>query len=153
MLIRLANDDLVEYPDELGALALANPRHGDVSDFSLEEVNLLLNIMLASIFDENISLEQNIEKAKRHCTMWGTPDAANLEKALALIKLYNANMALKDIGYSDMDFLLDAYGIQSSRPKDEGCIIDQEAHEVGKVLELGNSSKHQTNDVALGDKP
>jgi hypothetical protein len=145
MLIRLINGELIEYPDELGALALANPRHGDVADFSLDEVNLLLNMMLASIFDENITLEQNIEKAKKHCSAWGNPDAANLEKALALIKHYNANMALKDIGYSDMNFLLDAYGIQSSRLKDEGYIINQQAHEVGKVPELGASTKCQRN--------
>lgn len=153
MLIRLISLELIEYPDELGALVLADPTQGDVPDFSLEEVNLLVNGVLVMLFDENLTLEENIEQAREHCTMWGTPDAANLEKALAQIKHYNENMALKDIGYSDRDLVLDAYGIQRSHPRSTENVIDQEMHEVGTVPELGNSTKRLANEAAQTEKP
>ena len=113
MLIRLANDDLVEYPDELGALVLASPRYGDVPDFSLEELNCLISGALGILFDESLSLEQNIAEAKEHHSKWGNPSPANLEKAQALIKYYKENIALEDIGYSDRELLSAAYGIIS----------------------------------------
>lgn len=141
MLIRLVNEQLIECPDELGAFALADPSQGDVPDFSLDEVNLLLNIIVASLFDEGNSLEENIEHARKQLSIWGTPDPANMEKALAQIKHYNENMAVKDIGYSDRDLVHDALGIQRSN-KDDVYVIDQQAREVGNVLELGSGQPH-----------
>lgn len=153
MLIRLANDDLVEYPDELGALVLAEPIHGDVPDFSLEELNCVINCNLGMIFDDELTLEQNIDKAREFYSMWGQPDAANLEKALALVKQYTENIALKDIGYIDKELLNDFYGIQSNRPRSTENVIAQEMHEVGNVAELGDSTKLLANEPALATKP
>ncbi|MEN9868900.1 MAG: hypothetical protein RL748_4490 [Pseudomonadota bacterium] len=153
MLIRLIDDQLIECPDELGALALANPRYGDVADFTLEEVNLLLSVIVSSLFDGDNTLEQNIVHARKQLTMWGEPDAANLEKALAHIKHYNTNMAEKDIGYSDMDFLIDVYGISSKRGKSAEDIIDQPTREVGRVLELVDGTKPLPGELSLAVKP
>jgi hypothetical protein len=132
MLIRLPNDTLIKYPDEIGALALANPRFAEVPDFSLEEVNLIINITLAANYDESMTLTENIEGAKKHCTKWGTPTAENLEKALVKIKNYNEQMPVEDIGYSDTDFLLDAY---SSRPSHntDNRVLDQAMREIGEL--------------------
>ncbi|WP_338848058.1 hypothetical protein V8J88_04490 [Massilia sp. W12] len=113
MLIRLANDDLVEYPDELGALVLADPSCGDVPDFSLEELNCVISGALGVMFDESLTLEQNIADAMAEYTQWGTPSAANMEKARRLIKYYKEKIALEDIGYSDRALLHAAYGIIS----------------------------------------
>lgn len=146
MLIRLISLELIEYPDELGALVLADPTQGSVPDFSLEEVNCLVNGVLVALFDQSITPQENIDYAREYCTKWGTPDPGNLEKALAQIKHYNENMPLEGIGYSDSELINDFYGIQRSRSKDEHYTIDQEAHEVDKVLELGDSSKRPTRE-------
>ena len=113
MLIRLANNNLVEYPDELGALVLADPTCGDVPNFSLEELNCVISGALGMLFDESLTLEQNIAEARVEYTQWGPPSAANLEKAHALIKYYKENIALEDIGYSDRELVNSFYGIVS----------------------------------------
>ncbi len=139
MLIRLQNDTLVEYPDEVGALALANPRFAEVPDFSLEEVNLILNITLAANYDESMTLADNIIAAKKQCTKWGTPTAVNLQNALAKIKYYNTQIRAEEIGYSDPNFLIDLY---SSRPlnRPTAGVLDQAMPEVGGGTTLGNTA-------------
>ena len=113
MLIRLANDDVVEYPDELGILVLADPSCGDVPDFSLEELNCVISGSLGVLYDESLSLDQNIAEARVECTKWGSPTPANLEKARVLIEYYNKNVARKDVGISDIELIKAAYGIVS----------------------------------------
>ncbi len=113
MLIRLANDALVEYPDELGALVLADPSNGDVPEFSLEELNCVISGALGVMFDESLTLEQNIAEARIEYTKWGNPSAANMEKAHALIKSYKENIAAEDIGYSDSALVNSFYGIMT----------------------------------------
>lgn len=83
MLIRLDNNELVEYPDEVGALLLADPAHGDEPDYSLEEINCLLSGGFAALYGDELTLEQNIEQAREHYTRWGKPTVSNMEKVLA----------------------------------------------------------------------
>ena len=133
MLVRLASGDLVEYPDEVGALALADPSQGDVPDFSLEDLNLLISGGLGVFYDEELSLEENIVWAKAHYTKWGKPTALNMEKALALIKFYKENLAPADVGYVDVELAKQAFGIQSSQRKPvddfiETCQVRQKNH-------------------------
>ena len=117
MLIRLENDELIEYPDEVGALALADPSHGDVEDMPLDELNLVVNGLLAMFYEEELSLEQNIAEARDHYTKWGTPSESNMAKALAQIKFYNENVAPAEVGYGPLELVKELYGIQSSKPK------------------------------------
>ena len=140
MLIRLANDDLVEYPDELGALVLAAPRYGDVPDFSLEELNCLISGALGILFDESLTLAQNIAEAKAHHSKWGMPTAANLAKAHALIKYYKENIALADIGYSDRELLHSAYGIISPEAAKRKIVNDEAANSSTQAALLPDSS-------------
>jgi hypothetical protein len=72
MLIRFGNDELVEYPDELGVLVLAEPSHGDVPDFSPDELNCVLNCNLGVIYDESMTLDENIQKAREFYSKWGS---------------------------------------------------------------------------------
>lgn len=125
MLIRLDNDELLEYPDELGALVLADPRDGDVPDFSLDVLNALLSSSLGLLFNRSQTLEQNIVKAREHYTKWGNPSAANLEKALALIKNYNENIAPGDIGYSERELIDDLYSAPGAKNVNNSSGIDQ----------------------------
>ncbi len=123
MLIRLDNDELVEYPDELGALVLADPRDGDVPDFSLDVLNALISSSLGMLFDKSLALEQNIAEARAHYTAWGSPSSANMEKARALIASYNRNTALEDIGYSDSELINDLYCIPSAKSANQSIVI------------------------------
>jgi hypothetical protein len=98
MRIKIYNDELVEFPDELAALVLINPVFDqDVPHYSLEEVNAVVHGVLGTYFEEGFTLEQNIAEVRDIYTSQRTPSAANLAKALALIRHYNQNIALEDI--------------------------------------------------------
>jgi hypothetical protein len=145
MLIRLANEDLVEYPDEVGALALADPSEGDVPEYSLDELNLTINGLLAIFYDEALTLEENIEWARGHYTKWGTPTAINLEKAHALITLYKESVAPADIGYGPLALVKELYGIQSSKSNDV-YIIENRPDPQKKLLGFsGNEEETSAN--------
>ncbi|WP_338846945.1 hypothetical protein V8J88_24660 [Massilia sp. W12] len=105
MLIRIENDELLEYPDELGALVLADPRDGDMPDFPLDIVNCLLHDTLVRLFDASYTLQQNIAKAEAYCAKWGQPSPSNLAKARAMIADYNANIPPESIGFVDKDLM------------------------------------------------
>ena len=136
MLIRLPNDEIVTYPDELGALILAEPIHGDVPDFSLDELNCILNCNLAMLYDEDITLAENIQKANEFYSTWGPPDAANLAKARTLVAQYVENIKVAELGYVPKEVFNEFFGIQSNRPKAGEKVIDQEMREVGAILAL-----------------
>ncbi len=140
MLVRLASGDLVEYPDEVGALALADPSQGDVPDFSLEDLNLLISGGLGVFYDEALSLEENIAWAKAHYTKWGKPTASNMAKALAQIKFYKENVSPADVGYVDLELAKAAYGIQSSKRKPEDDFIENMPSPQKKYLAFGDDA-------------
>lgn len=122
MLVRLDNNELVEYPDEVGALLLADPAHGDVPDYSLEEINCLISGGFAALYDVALTLEQNIEQAKEHYTMWGNPTTSNMEKALAQIKYYKENVAPSDVVAMDFEQDKEPGGVKISPAKVEFLI-------------------------------
>ncbi len=134
MLIRLASGDLVEYPDELGALALDDPFSDEVPAFSLEDLNLVLSGGFGMLFDEELSLEQNIEKAHEQYTRWGKLTANNMDKALAQIKFYNENVAPADVGYVDLELVKEAFGIRSSKPKEEVYTVENMPNPPKKLI-------------------
>lgn len=103
MLIRLVNGELVEYPDDVVVLMLADPTYGDTPDLSVAEANCLIHAMIGTFFDEEFTLEQNIQKIRDIYAPLARPSPRNLEKAHAQIKHYTENIALADIGYSDSD--------------------------------------------------
>ncbi len=124
MLIRLASGDLVEYPDEVGALALADPSQGNVPDYSLEELNLLISILLGMLFDESLTLEQNIEQAKEHFTKWGSPTEGNMQKAIDHIARYKENVEPANVGYSDVELIKDVFCIPNRNSKFDDNVIE-----------------------------
>lgn len=124
MLIRLFNDELVEYPSDLVALMLASP-DGVVPNLSIPEIDCLIHAMLGSLFNEELNLEQNIELLRRYCVLMGSPSVSDLEEAHAQIKHYMENIAVADIGYSDKNTINAIFDFQSSKPNPiDGNVID-----------------------------
>ncbi len=125
MLIRLETKELVEFPDELGALVLADPREGDVPDFTPDLVNCLIHDALVPMFNPSFTHEQNIAQAIAHFTQIGPASAASLEKARALIADYNKNIAPDAVGYVDrnlMGYLYFSHNTDAAKP---ALVIDQ----------------------------
>jgi hypothetical protein len=130
MLIRIITLELIEYPDDLGALVMADVSRNDVPPFSLEEINLIVNGILGLLYDEDLTLEENISYARTHCGRWGTPDAAALQKGLEQIKHYNQNIPAEQIGYSSQELVELYYHMEPPRTA-KPYTIDQSLHEVG----------------------
>ncbi len=117
MLIRSHNNELLEYPDDLVAMMLASPFHGDLddeSDWSMQEINCLIHAMLGAAFDETLTLEQNIEKIRNLYAPFGEPTAANLKRAQALVRFYNENLTVDEIGYSDKETIRAVFPFQNT---------------------------------------
>jgi hypothetical protein len=129
MLIRLTNLELIEYPDELGALVMADLMRTDSEPFSLEEINLIVNGVLVPLYDEALTLEENISYAKEHCILTGMPDAATMQKGYEQIKRYNEDMLVEQIGYSSQELISEYYCTQPGK-KSETYTIDQNLHEI-----------------------
>lgn len=125
MLIRLEKKELVEFPDELGALVLADPREGDVPDFTPDLVNCLIHDALVPMFDPTVTHEQNIAQAMAHFTQIGTASTANLEKARALIADYNKNIAPDAVGYVDGNLMGYLYFSHNTDDANTALLIDQ----------------------------
>ncbi len=139
MLIRLANDDLVEYPDELGALVLADPSFGDVPNYTLEELNYLISFSLAILWDDSLTLAQNIAKAREDSNRWAQPSAANMEKANTMVQFYKKNVAEKDVGHSSpafVNFLLDNHATGKNQP----CAADDKPCTAANSTALASSA-------------
>ncbi len=124
MLVRLDNNELLEYPDELGALLLADPSEGDVPDFSLEEINCLISGGFAALYDEGLTLEKNIAHAIEHYTRWGKPTESNLEKARQQIKYYKENISPDQVVSMDVEIGSQTEDMQRDKPKAEVYIIE-----------------------------
>lgn len=117
MLIRSHHNELLEYPDDLVTMMLASPFHGDLddeSDWSIQEINCLIHAMLGTSFDETLTLEQNIEKIRHVYAPFGEPTAANLQRAQALVRLYNENITVNEIGYSDKETIRTVFPFQNT---------------------------------------
>ncbi len=141
MLIRIITEELIEYPDELGALVLAESTTPDAPPIPLDEVNLVVNGVLGLIYKENFSLEENIKRARAHCTLCGTPDDVAMEKALAQIKEYNEKVPTEEIGYSSQDLI--EYYYLDPKPKIKPYTIDQDLQEIGKTPILAGPTSTQ----------
>ena len=128
MLIRIDNEELVEFPDDLVAMMLAAPVVGDQSDdpdLSIEELNCLIHGMLGSLSKEGNTHEQDIDNIREYCSLMGNPTDANLEKARAQVKFYNETLTPSEIGRSDRETIRAVFGFHSNTGKtDDGNIID-----------------------------
>ena len=141
MLIRIISEELIEYPDELGALVLAETIDPGDPPIPLDEVNLLINGVLGLLYDEKHSLEENIKFAIAHCTRRGMPAAAKLQKGLEQIKDYNENVPTFEIGYSSQD-LIDYYYLDP-KPKPKPHTMDNDLQDAGKTPILAGSTSTQ----------
>ncbi len=129
MLIKIFNDEPVEFPDNLAALTLIDLFFGhDVPAYSLEHVNALVHRTLKAFFEETLTLEQNIAAVRSIYASQRAPSAAKLEKALTLIRHYNENIAVEDIARVRPDLIFpcdDEYnpipGYTIDQPHQAGC--------------------------------
>lgn len=126
MLIRLVNGELVAYPDDVVALMLADPTYGDTPDLSVDEANCLIHAMIGTFFNEELTLEQNIQKIRDIYASLASPSASNLEKAHAQIRRYTENIALADIGHSDSNTIHSVFHFQRSGHEADDKVIDHE---------------------------
>jgi hypothetical protein len=129
MLIRIDNDELVEYPDDLVAMMLAAPvvdDHGEYPTLSIEEFNCLVHGMLGMLAGQGHTLAQNIDNIREYCALMSSPDPANLEKARAQVKLYNETLTASEISNVDRETMHAVFPFQNQRGKtDDDNIIDQ----------------------------
>ena len=124
MLIRIYNDELVEFPDDLAARILATPiMDEDVPDYSIEEVNALIHGVLGALFEEELTLEQNIAEVRNIYAPQCPASASNLEKAFALIRNYNEKIAVDDIARVRADLAFPFGG--NNYKSNHGYVIDQ----------------------------
>ncbi len=145
MLICLENLELIEYPDDLGALLMADIIRDDEPNFSIEEINLLINGVLAPLYDEKLSLEQNITKARVHCALSGIPDAAAMVKGFDAVRQYNENVPAEQVGFVSQQ-LVSEYYCSKPKQKEPPYTIDQNLHEVGaKPLLVAPTSTQPPN--------
>ncbi len=106
MLIRIFDDAIVEFPDDLAALILADPSYGDdFPEFSIDEVNAIIHGTLGAFFDQDFTLEKNIKKVRDRYASLESPSISNLDAALASIRNYSQNIDVNDIGLVDKNLL------------------------------------------------
>lgn len=104
MLIKIDNDELVEFPDALAAQILASPIVvQSVPDYSIEEVNAVIHGVLGALFEDELTLDQNIQAVQAIYEAQHPASAGNLAKAMGLIQNYNDNIAVKDIAWVSQD--------------------------------------------------
>lgn len=133
---------------------LAESIQTDAPPIPLEEVNLVVNGVLGLLYDEALTLEENISYAREHCTRWGTPDAAALQKGLEQIKHYNENMPAEQIGYSSQELITDYYCTEPRRTA-KPYTIDQSLHEVGTAPAIAGPAStpgHYCSRIAIDCK-
>lgn len=125
MLIRIFDDAIVDFPDDLAALILADPSFDDdFPEFSIVEVNAIIHGTLGAFFKQHFSLNENIERVRDRYASIASPNAVNLAAALASIRNYNSNIEIEEIGVIDRSFLFSS----------ENAISDSLANFQGKKL-------------------
>jgi hypothetical protein len=123
MLIKIHNDELVEFPDALAAQILATPIVAKtVPDYSIEEVNAVIHGILGALFEDELTLEQNIQAVRAIYDAQGPASAANLAKATGLIRNYNENIAVEDIAWVSADLAF-PFGGNNYQSKND-CVND-----------------------------
>lgn len=106
MLIRIEDDTLHECPDDLAALILASPGPGrDLHPFSVEEVNALIHWTLGGFSADNLTWEENLKNVRDAYEALIKPSPSKLDAALLLIRNYNENIKLAEVGLVDRNLL------------------------------------------------
>jgi hypothetical protein len=115
MLIRLPNDSIRDMPDEIGALLLSDPSHDDdISDFTGQDVNVVIHGILASYFEDTKSFEEIIEEIRTQFLKFGPAKDEKVRIATDLIKKYNIEIKNEEIGMVNPH---DMFQFAPSRPE------------------------------------
>lgn len=106
MLIRVSEEQLREFPDNLAALILADPLCSDEEcDFSVEDVNLLVHGIVGTHYDFSLSYESNIEKIEALYNSMGEPNNQTYLAAQTAVDLYNQTVEVNEIGLVDKSLI------------------------------------------------
>lgn len=107
MEIKIDETTLIEFPDDLAALLIADPSYGDTApEFGAQEVNILIHGLLASLYDVNRPLEQNIANIREQYGSIVQPVEVAIQTAIRSIHRYNAEISEEDIGLVNADDML-----------------------------------------------
>jgi hypothetical protein len=106
MLIRIHTNEIVDFPDELAALVLADPSSGDDSpEFTPDEVNVLIHGILGTFYDLSMSYSDNVNKISERYNSIPAPNDLNYSLALESIHSYNKEIEQSNIGLVEKDLL------------------------------------------------
>lgn len=104
MKIKIDDDHIQEFPDDVAALIIADPSYGDeIIDLNASEVNVLIHGVLASIYNPTLSFEENINNIKTRYMDTAKPNKEALNVALGLIEKYKIEIEDDDIGQVGFD--------------------------------------------------
>ena len=103
MLVMTEIDTYHNLPDDIAVLILSDPTHGDVEDFTAQEVNMLIHVGLAVFWEEGLSLDENINHIANEFDSIEPSTEENKAMARKLIKKYNDNIVISNIGRGDFD--------------------------------------------------
>jgi len=112
VLIRVGDKILREFPDELAALILADPSCDDgLSEFTANEVNVLIHGIFGTHYDPSVSYERNIEKISKIYFEIAKPSEESYLLAREAVNSYNQEISQEKIGLVDTDdlFFHEAY--------------------------------------------
>lgn len=99
MLIRVNDNTLREFPDELAAIILTDPSCADNSlTFTAHEVNVLIHGIFGTYYDPSISYEKNIDKVRKIYLKLEKPTEEAYLLALEAIASYNHQINQDQIG-------------------------------------------------------
>ena len=102
MLIRIDDDILREFPDDLAALIVADPTSTEkILEFSTYDINVLVHGIFGAFYDKSLSYEQNIEKMREKYSKYGQPDEDVYLAACKAVKAYITEVKNEDIGVAD----------------------------------------------------
>ncbi|WP_444956964.1 hypothetical protein [Microbulbifer sp. ZKSA002] len=118
MLIRIETGELIEIPEELGALVLIDPFSSSSGqpEFSAEEVNALVHSILGTYFDSELSREENINKVKEIYAQFEPPSAEALSIARKSIEAYVKEIESAQVGMIDGE-LVDLMFIDNTKQR------------------------------------
>ena len=114
MLIRDLNGSIRELPEEVAELLLSDPSYDDdISDFTSDDVNILIHTLLSVYFEHEKTFEQTVVDIKNNFKDIGPISKEKLNTARVLIKKYNIEIPNEKIGMVDVEDM-----IQFHDPKD-----------------------------------